>query len=94
MWERTVTENALSAVLLCVYLLRGEEAKWSVRSARIALTWRLEYSTTSYWYSLFTVRIENIEGIKDESIEAKIAKNNRKYPVEKSKGNKEKYTEL
>ena len=30
----------------------------------------------------------------DEIIEAKLEKNNIKYPVDKSKGNKEKYTEL
>ena len=30
----------------------------------------------------------------DEIIEAKLEKNNKKYPVDKSKGNKEKYTEL
>ena len=30
----------------------------------------------------------------DETIEEKLEKNNQKYPVDKSRGNKEKYTEL
>ena len=36
----------------------------------------------------------NLELDIDEIIEAKLEKNNIKYPVDKSRGNKEKYTEL
>lgn len=43
-------------------------------------------------YSLMLASNLNLD--VEEIIDAKIAKNNTKYPVEKSKGNKEKYTEL
>ncbi|MGO4928818.1 nucleotide pyrophosphohydrolase [Fundicoccus sp. Sow4_F4] len=43
-------------------------------------------------YSLMLASNLNLD--VEEIIDAKIAKNNSKYPVEKSKGNKEKYTEL
>ena len=36
----------------------------------------------------------NLELDIDEIIAAKLEKNNQKYPVDKSRGNKEKYTEL
>ncbi|MGO4938173.1 nucleotide pyrophosphohydrolase [Fundicoccus sp. Sow4_H7] len=42
-------------------------------------------------YSLMLA--DNLNLNVEELIDAKIAKNNNKYPVEKSKGNKEKYTE-
>lgn len=43
-------------------------------------------------YSLMLA--DNLNLDVEEIIEAKITKNTEKYPVEKSKGNKEKYTEL
>ena len=55
---------------------------------------RADQGGTRRCADLFAYAGSNLDLDIDEIIEAKLEKNNIKYPVDKSKGNKEKYTEL